>query len=264
MLDLAAHNFPAAEALAAALPVAALDATNNRGQVCCVRAAPRGLADAHGCGAPPFPPPPLFLPFMQTALHYAAAMNSIVAAAVLLKRGADVSIRDRQGRTPFYVAAELGTAAVLDVLTDPANYPDPAAARDIIKLRLETPAHSGGLPIHCAVQNSFTNIVILLLWRGPPNYALYPEQSSGQTPLHIAVQAGDAPLAIRTFATPSAILLLHATHLWAPAHAPPSRVSAVPLAARQAQCGPLRGLVWQHAAASRSRLQSDRARRVPP
>jgi len=125
----------------------------------------------------------------------AALTNNVVVARELMKRGAAAGLRDRRGRTPLYMAAEIGRAAVLDVMTDPRG--DDSRAADI-RILLSIPAHDGTMPIHAAVQGDFADVVAVLLMRAQPNYALSPELSSGLTALHMAVRNGNSSLALRT------------------------------------------------------------------
>lgn len=53
-----------------------------------------------------------------TALHYAARLDRCAVASVLLKNGADMSSRDRDGNTPLHIAVEKGRYDVARILLE--------------------------------------------------------------------------------------------------------------------------------------------------
>ena len=44
----------------------------------------------------------------QTAMHYAAKFNAVEALKVLVKHKVDLNVRDYKGRTPLFLAGEMG------------------------------------------------------------------------------------------------------------------------------------------------------------
>ena len=57
----------------------------------------------------------------QTLLHLAVDMQMEAVLPLLIKQGADVNARDKQGKTPSLIAIELGSAEALDALLAAEN-----------------------------------------------------------------------------------------------------------------------------------------------
>ena len=56
--------------------------------------------------------------YLMTALHWAASLGHVEVAAILVKRGADVELRDMHGRTPLIVAVIQGGFAMVQYLLE--------------------------------------------------------------------------------------------------------------------------------------------------
>jgi ankyrin repeat protein len=94
-------------------------------------------------------------------------------AEKLVSRGADVNLRDTEGRTPLHYAAQAGDENVGELLIDHGAEVDAMDA-------------SGATPLHDAARGS-KSIVELLLTHGA---AVSIADKRGDTPLHIAVLRG--------------------------------------------------------------------------
>ena len=87
-----------------------------------------------------------------TSLHVAAALNNVVAIAVLLRYGADPNTRDVDGDTPLITAASVGhTEAVQQLIT---------------KADLMFASSRGETALHAAAEAGFDDIASLLIARG--------------------------------------------------------------------------------------------------
>jgi ankyrin repeat protein len=127
-----------------------------------------------------------------TPLQKAAIYGHRAIAELLLKHGAEVNRRD--WTSPLHLAAQKGYTAVAEVLLD--HNADVNAKEGF----------SGATPLHYAAQNGHNLTVKLLMARGadlnarlsfPPNPNTIPnlsepprKEQSGDTPLHLASQAG--------------------------------------------------------------------------
>jgi hypothetical protein len=126
-----------------------------------------------------------------TPLHWAAGPGYKAIAELLLKGGADVNARDKNGETPLYVAVYSGP---VDVNSEPQR----TAQRELVELLLAhqadaNAAGSGGwAPLHKAAANANKPIAEILLKASADVNA---RGNGGFTPLHIAVQNGKWELA---------------------------------------------------------------------
>ena len=80
-------------------------------------------------------------------LHLAARANNRGAVTTLLKRGADVKLRDPHGRTPIHIAATLGHTGVLTAMLLSQSED---GAREALRAHDET----GATPLQLAFDHS--------------------------------------------------------------------------------------------------------------
>jgi cytohesin len=146
-------------------------------------------------------------------LHIAAERGRLDLVQVLIERGADVNIRDSQGRTPLHAAAIGGNAEVIRLLiklgadvnardnygetplhlvaAEGAAYPHPSyeeAAKALLDAGADVNARNadGKTPLHIASVGN-PALVKLFIERGADVNA---QDNSGKTPLHYAVEWG--------------------------------------------------------------------------
>jgi len=91
----------------------------------------------------------------KTALHWAAAVNNVEAAGILLVHGANRDAQDNKDETPLFLAAREGSYQAARVLLDHC------ANRDIQD-------HMDRLPLHVAHERAHQDIVTLLEEHIPP------------------------------------------------------------------------------------------------
>lgn len=89
----------------------------------------------------------------DTALHIVTARRDLGWMALLIARGAKIDPRDKQGRTPLMIAADLGFAEGAEVLIGR-------------RARLDEPNNQGETPLIRAVQKRDTRMTRLLLDAG--------------------------------------------------------------------------------------------------
>lgn len=143
-----------------------------------------------------------------TALHYSCQRTSIATVRQLLKMGANVFTRGRDGATPLHCAAENGCCRMVQGLIDAGaslsavdasqNTPLHIAAMnghaDVVRLLLklggvvEHRNRSKLTPLHLGVLYEKTSVVELLLKRGAEKDAW---TADGYTPIHLAVIRGN-------------------------------------------------------------------------
>jgi ankyrin repeat protein len=111
----------------------------------------------------------------RTALHYTSICNDGDPDLIdgLVRRGADLDVRARDGATPLHYAAMAGKEVVVEALVE-------AGAT------IDIPDLSGGSPLHTAAVNGHLGVVSYL-W-GRANKGL--RDHSGRTVLHLAAIAG--------------------------------------------------------------------------
>ncbi|MDH4240830.1 MAG: ankyrin repeat domain-containing protein [Phycisphaerae bacterium] len=121
-----------------------------------------------------------------TALHAAAHKGNVEIAEYLLKQGANVDVKDKDGYTPLHNTADSFLKGFPRKRTE-------ADRNRIAALLLKYGAHvnatinHGDTPLHRAAITNNVALVQLLLENGAdPNI----QQSQGMTPLHFALGAG--------------------------------------------------------------------------
>ncbi len=124
-----------------------------------------------------------------TALHVAAGYNQLDTVHLLLRRGADLSITDSDGKTPLHRAIEKGHAAIVTALLDNGS-------------NVHTADNDGKTSLHRAVEKGHTAIVTALLNNGANVHAV---DSDNKTPQQLAHQEGHASLAAHLLAFAQAL-----------------------------------------------------------
>ncbi|KAL2815755.1 ankyrin repeat-containing domain protein [Aspergillus granulosus] len=108
----------------------------------------------------------------RTALHEAAAHADKEIVRILLQRGADITLLDARGRSPFYNAAHGGNTRILELLLE---------RRAEINQQAR---NAQGTPLHAAVEWKRKAAVGVLLAHGADPNAR--NKRSQETPLHTA------------------------------------------------------------------------------
>ena len=117
----------------------------------------------------------------QTPLITATLSGNLAAVKTLLKSGADPLIKDQNGDNPLHYAVQRNRRAIAKCFLHHPTAP---------QMLTET-NHSGSSPVHCALQQGFSDLVsqmLRLLQEGP----LYEHRDSqGFNYLHLAALSGD-------------------------------------------------------------------------
>ena len=146
---------------------------------------------------------------LNPILFQAVTGQKISAINLLVELGAKLDVRDKDGRTPIYVAAQKGSKQVAHRLKElgkgedakdssgsgtllhrAANEED-ATATDILidlKANLEATDNNGQTPLHVA-SNKMCSEVVALLVAAKAN--VNAEDTNGKKPLHLAAAYGD-------------------------------------------------------------------------
>lgn len=148
-----------------------------------------------------------------TPLHFACDKGHVEIAAVLLKAGAEINVRDVDGDTPIYWAVYSGYDEMVRLLIDhgasvtdknnnhlaPLHYGAMGGREDTVRLLLEQGAtidvkdHEGYTPLHVAALRNKSDMVKMLLDLGAD---LENEDERERTPLLlVARETGNTSLA---------------------------------------------------------------------
>ncbi|XP_069086309.1 nuclear factor NF-kappa-B p105 subunit isoform X1 [Pleurodeles waltl] len=119
----------------------------------------------------------------QTPLHLAVLTNQADIVENLVSAGADIALLDRHGNSALHLAAKEGKANILEILLKHKN---------VAKI-IDLPNGDGLNGIHLATMaNSMPCLRLMIAARADVNA---PEQKSGRTPLHLAVEQENISLA---------------------------------------------------------------------
>lgn len=122
-------------------------------------------------------------PTPQTPLHLAVITKQEAVVEDLLRAGADLSLLDRLGNSVLHLAAKEGHEKILGILLKHKK----------AALLIDNPNGEGLTAIHIAVLSNSMPCLLLLLAAGVDVNA--PEQKSGRTALHLAVEQDNISLA---------------------------------------------------------------------
>ena len=130
----------------------------------------------------------------HTPLITATLSGNLAAVKLLLKSGADPMVRDLKGENPLHNAIQRNKKSIAKCFLE-----HPAAPQMLIEAN-----HSGTSPVHCALQQGFSDLVSHML--GLLEGSLYEHRDShGNNYLHLAALGGD-------WKTVTAILDIPACH----------------------------------------------------
>jgi ankyrin repeat protein len=144
-----------------------------------------------------------------TALHFALYAKNMITARYLLERGADLTISDKDGLTPFHLAAYYATTTDIISLilkrylvdincrdvngTTALHYAIRAENVDIARYLLENGAnpfnrdHTGETPFHLAAQHLTDNDILGLMLTNEKKIDIEESDQEGSTALHVAM-----------------------------------------------------------------------------
>jgi ankyrin repeat protein len=122
--------------------------------------------------------------FGHTALHASVKASSLELVKLLVSRGADMSLKDKQGHDPIFQAAEEGEDEILAFLL--GSWKD----RGFDMQFLAQVDINGHTPLHRAAAKGHTACVEVLLQQGDGKHLSMQLNHNGATPLHSAARRG--------------------------------------------------------------------------
>ncbi|QDU71998.1 ankyrin repeat domain-containing protein [Mucisphaera calidilacus] len=120
---------------------------------------------------------------MRTALHLAASRGDTTIITQLLDAGAEIEVRDADGRSPLTNAAAAGHADALSLLIER-------------EARVDAPDNAARTPLHHAIRALSQGAVAVLLDAGANANHTIPKDPENHTPLHRCVAEGEPALNI--------------------------------------------------------------------
>jgi serine/threonine-protein phosphatase 6 regulatory ankyrin repeat subunit B len=112
----------------------------------------------------------------ETPWLAAVTSGNLEAVDMLRQKGADTTVKDKNGRTVLHAAAQSGAASLLQAaLNDPA-----------FRGQVNTPDVTGTTPLHAATSSYRTESIATLLKAGAD---LFAYDSTGMTPIHYLVRS---------------------------------------------------------------------------
>lgn len=117
----------------------------------------------------------------RTALHAAISNHHLETVLVLIKEGADLTLKNAAGQDALYQAVDIADLSILQAVIDALN------EKGVLQDRLLQQDSLDNLtPLHLAVTRGYIDIVDILLRNGDVSSQLKVRDRYGSLPLHLA------------------------------------------------------------------------------